>query len=137
MKTFVDTSAWRAAMDSREPASATMRQILADALEPVTSEAVLLELWALVRRRVGRERADAAVTSVLASGADVEATTAGDLRRALEIAEEFPDQDFSLVDRTSFAIMRRLGISRVATLDQHFAIYRFGPQRRRAFEIAR
>jgi hypothetical protein len=36
--------------------------------------------------------------------------------------------------RTSFAVMQ-LGIYRAATLDAHFAIFRFGPRRSRAFEI--
>jgi len=47
----------------------------------------------------------------------------------------FPDQGFALVDRTSFAVMERLGVSRVATFDHHFAVYRFGPGRRHAFAV--
>jgi hypothetical protein len=31
--------------------------------------------------------------------------------------------------------MQRLGIYRAATLDEHFAIFRFCPSRSRAFEI--
>lgn len=31
--------------------------------------------------------------------------------------------------------MERLGVSRVATFDHHFAVYRFGPGRRHAFEV--
>ena len=46
-------------------------------------------------------------------------------------------QDFSLVDRTSFAVMERLGLVRAASFDNHFAIYRFGRNRDRAFEILR
>jgi predicted nucleic acid-binding protein len=56
---------------------------------------------------------------------------------AFRIGEEFPDQDFSIVDRTSFAVMQRLGLRRVATLDEHFAIFRFGRNRSHAFEIVR
>jgi hypothetical protein len=33
--------------------------------------------------------------------------------------------------------MRRLGVSRAATFDDDFAIYRFGPGRGQAFEIIR
>jgi hypothetical protein len=33
--------------------------------------------------------------------------------------------------------MQRLGVHRAATLDQHFAIFRFGRGRSRAFEIVR
>ena len=47
------------------------------------------------------------------------------------------DQDFSIVDRTSFAVMRRLGIDRAASLDQHFAVFRFGPKRRQSFTVVR
>lgn len=60
-----------------------------------------------------------------------------DLEVAFRIGEDFPDQDFSVVDRTSFAVMQRLGIHRVATLDESLAIFRFGRGRSRAFEIVR
>lgn len=60
-----------------------------------------------------------------------------DLEAAWQIGLAWRDQDFSLVDRTSFAVMRRLGIERAASLDEHFAIFRFGPQNRRAFTILR
>ena len=33
--------------------------------------------------------------------------------------------------------MRRLGLERVASLDDDFAIYRFGPNRKRAFTVVR
>jgi predicted nucleic acid-binding protein len=46
------------------------------------------------------------------------------------------EQDFSIVDRTCFAVMRRPGIERAASFDD-FAIFRFGPNRRRAFTIIR
>ena len=49
----------------------------------------------------------------------------------------FPDQKFSLVDRTSFVIMERLGISRVASFDNDFVVYRYGVNRDRAFEVLR
>jgi uncharacterized protein len=38
----------------------------------------------------------------------------------------YPDQYFSIVDRTSFAVMRRLGIERAAPFDPHFAIFALG-----------
>jgi predicted nucleic acid-binding protein len=43
----------------------------------------------------------------------------------------------SLVDRTCFAVMQRLAVHRVASFDAHFAVYRFGPDRRQAFEVLR
>jgi hypothetical protein len=34
-------------------------------------------------------------------------------------------------------VMRRLGIGDVASLDEHFAVIRFGPKRRQAFHVIR
>ena len=65
----------------------------------------------------------------------VEPVIAGDMESAWAIGLRFPDQDFSIVDRTSFAVMERLGIRRVATFDDHFAIYRYGRDRRKSFEV--
>lgn len=56
---------------------------------------------------------------------------------AWAIGELFPDQDFSIVDRTSFVVMERLRIRSVATFDDDFSIYRYGPKRDRAFEVVR
>jgi predicted nucleic acid-binding protein len=47
------------------------------------------------------------------------------------------DQDSLIVDCTGIAVMRRLGIERAASLDDDFAIFRFGPNRRRAFTVVR
>ena len=69
--------------------------------------------------------------------ASVEPVGGADLEAAWQIGLAFSDQDFSIVDRTSFAVMRRLGIERAASLDDDFAIFRFGPNRRRAFTIVR
>lgn len=52
-------------------------------------------------------------------------------------AREILDQDLSLVDRTCFAVMNRLGLLRVASFDDDFGVYRFGPRRRLAFELLR
>ena len=67
----------------------------------------------------------------------VEIVSAADLDSAWEIGRSYRDQDFSIVDRTSFAVMRRLGIERVASLDDDVAIFRFGPGRRLAFTVVR
>jgi len=67
----------------------------------------------------------------------MEPVGAADLEAAWQIGASYRDQDFSIVDRTSFAVMRRLGIERAASFDDHFAVFRFGPNRRRAFTIVR
>jgi len=67
--------------------------------------------------------------------AAIETVTLADLEIAWDIGVSWRDQDFSIVDRTSFAVMRRLGIDRVASLDAHFAVFRFGPKRRASFHV--
>ena len=42
-----------------------------------------------------------------------------------------------MVDRTSFAVMQRLGIQRAATFDNDFAIFRYGRDLNRTFEVIR
>jgi len=60
-----------------------------------------------------------------------------DMRVAWAIGDAFKDQDFSVVDRTSFAVMERLGVTRVASFDRDFAIYRYGRNRDKAFDVLR
>ena len=69
--------------------------------------------------------------------AKIEPLGSADLEAAWGIAQTFSDQDFPIVDRTSFVVMQRLGIQRVATFDNHFAVFRYGRDRRRAFVVVR
>jgi predicted nucleic acid-binding protein len=103
----------------------------------LTSDHVLVETWLLIAHRLGWEAAERFWEAIRSGAAAVEAVTAADLETAFAVAETFPDQDFSIVDRTSFAVMQRLGVLRAGTLDHHFAIFRFGKNRSRAFEIVR
>ena len=67
----------------------------------------------------------------------IEQTTSADLEAAWATGQRFSDQDFSLVDRTSFALMERLGLTRVISFDNDFAIFRYGRGRNSAFELLR
>ena len=60
---------------------------------------------------------------------------AQDLNQAREIIDRFPDQDFSLVDASSFSVMEREGIKTVFTFDSHFHVYRFGNDKRHYFDV--
>jgi predicted nucleic acid-binding protein len=44
------------------------------------------------------------------------------MNAAWALGEAFAYQEFSIVDRTSFAVMERLGIARAAIFDKGFAI---------------
>ena len=135
MSLFVDTSVWYAAADSSDAGNARAKAILAAGEALVTSDHVLVETWTLLRiRRQVAERFWEAIRNGVAS---IEPVGAADLEAAWQMGASWRDQDFSMVDRTSFAVMRRLGIERAASFDTDFAIYRFGPNRRRAFTILR
>jgi predicted nucleic acid-binding protein len=133
---FVDTSAFYAAADTADRSHERAKRIL-DAGEPlVTSDHVLAESWLLVHHRLGRGAANAFWEAIRAGACAVEYVGPADLEVAWTIATDFEDQDFSLVDMTSFAVMQRIGVLRAASFDDDFAIYRFGRRRDRAFELA-
>ncbi len=103
----------------------------------MTSDHVLVDTWLLLNARLHRGAAERFWEEVRGGVAALEPVAAADLEVAWAAQRDFPDQPFSLVDRTSFAVMLRLGLSRVATLDHHFAVFRFGRDLRQAFEIVR
>ncbi len=102
-----------------------------------TTDHVLVETWLLLRHRIGRGAAERFWDGLRRGVAVIEAVTAADLEVAWAVGEQFADQDFSLVDRTSFAIMQRLGIERAASLDDDLAVFRYGRRRARAFTVLR
>ena len=98
---------------------------------------VLVETWRLVNSKIDRRAADRFWSAIRNGAATLEKVTLADLEGAWNIGAAFPDQSFSIVDCTSFAVMERLRITQVATFDHHFAIYRYGPSRNKAFEVIR
>jgi predicted nucleic acid-binding protein len=135
MSVFVDTSAFYAAADATDANHARVREVFDRGQPLVTSTLVLAESWRLLNRRLGRGPAQAFWAAVRDGVVEMVTVGAGDLERAWRIAQDFPDQAFSLVDMTSFSVMERMGLVRAAAFDHHFAVYRYGPRRDRAFEI--
>lgn len=137
MTLFVDTSSFYAAADTSDRGHARSKEVLRSGETLVTSDHVLAETWLLLRHRLGRPAATAFWGAIRAGASSVEHVGPADLEVARTIAEDFPDQDFSLVDLTSFAVMQRIGVLRAASLDDDFAVFRFGRRRERAFEVVR
>ena len=137
MSLFVDSSAWYAAADAGDSSNSRAREVLLADDRLITSDHVLVETWLLLRHRLSRDAAERFWGGLKSGVAVIEAVTGSDLEVAWAIGDAFQDQDFSIVDRTSFAVMQRLGVHRVATFDDDFAVYRFGRDRRRAFQIVR
>lgn len=136
MSVFVDTSAWYAAADAddsgHERAARRIREFKGQLL---TSDHVLIETWFLATRRLGRDAAERLVNGIRMGIARVEPAIVADLETAASISAAFPDQSFSLVDRTSWSIMQRMGIHEAISLDSDFSVYRFGRDRRQAFTV--
>jgi predicted nucleic acid-binding protein len=105
--------------------------------EHVTTDHVVVETWLLLNSRYHRQGAERFWDSIRRGPVRIEPATTVDLEAAWAIGEAFPDQNFSIVDRTSFAVMERLGITKAASFDDDFAVYRFGRNRDRAFEVLR
>ena len=134
---FVDTSVWYAAADVSDRSNARAKELLSEDSQLVISDHILVETWVLLRYRLYRKAAERFWDALRSGVAQIEAVTSADLEAAWAISESYPDQDFSIVDRTSFAVMQRLGIRRVLSFDDDFAVYRFGRGRSQAFEVIR
>jgi predicted nucleic acid-binding protein len=134
---FVDTSAWYAAADVDDRSNARAKEILSAGDRLVTTDHVLDETWVLLRYRLHRQAAERFWEGLRGGASVIEPVGVADLEIAWSIGREHPDQDFSIVDRTSFAVMQRLGVRRVASFDRDFAVFRYGRDHRRAFEVIR
>ena len=134
---YVDTSAWVSLADTAE---ASHVRVAAELRDPrgrlVTSDHVLHETWMVMRYRHGFESAERLVNSIRCGIAEIEVSGLADLQVAEAIGTAFDDQRFSLSDRTSWAVMQRLGIHDAVSLDNDFRIYRFVPGRRQAFTVS-
>lgn len=137
MTVFVDTSAWFASVVKRDRDNERAKSIIGSLRSLLTTDHVVVETWLLLNSRYHRRAAEQFWEKIRAGGVEVEVATRADLEAAWAIGRAFPDQHFSIVDRTSFAVMERLGVTRVASFDDDFAIYRYGLDRNRAFEVLR
>lgn len=120
---FVDTSFWIALMSARDRNHADARALAEAGLGPLlTSNHVLGETWTFVRRRHGHDQAVAAVRrlrdvpslTILHADAEVE----DDAWRWLARRDE---REYSFVDATSFAVMRRRRMREALAFDGDFS----------------
>ena len=124
MRAFVDTSALLALLNGddrfHQRALAIWDSLMLEAAGLMTSSYVALETNAIVQRRLGLD-ALRVLEDELLRGLDVhwvskEVHVAG---AAAQLAAG--RRKLSLVDCTSFEVMRRLGLRQVFTFDRHFA----------------
>ena len=128
---------WFAAMVVRDRSNFRAKSVLRQSDERVTSDHVVVETWLLLNSRNRRDAAEQFWERIRQGIARIEHVTPSDFESAWAIGEVFRDQDFSIVDRTSFTLMERLGITKAASFDDDFAVYRYGRSRDKAFEVLR
>lgn len=122
MTVFVDTSGLFALLDAdndQNALAATAFASFAD-VELVTHSYVIVECAALVERRISREVAHVLLKDVLATTRIVWVDAAVH-RAATSAYLASGARQVSLVDFTSFELMRTQGISRAFAFDRHFA----------------
>jgi len=121
---FVDTSAFLPLIDrdDRDHARvvAAIERLEADGADLATSNYVLVECGALVRRRLGLA-AFRALGEAVDRAVDVLVVDEDTHRRAWILAAEGTTRGPSLVDHSSFLLMRDLGMTAALSLDRHFA----------------
>ena len=119
---FVDTSAWYAFFNAKDPDHKSVAALL-EAWEPrlVTSEYIFDELVTLVRYRAGHALA-AKVGQELREGKACMLVTVEpkDIQDAWEHFVAKESEKLSFTDCTSFAVMRRLKLTTAAALDEDF-----------------
>lgn len=135
---FVDTGAFYALADRQDRnhgAAKSVFEVRGTAGDLVTSDYVFVESWCLIRARLGREAAMRYWDAMQSDVVTTYGVTSRDLSHARAIASSWPDQAFSLIDCTSFALMERLKLDEALAFDSHFRVYRYGLRRERAFRI--
>lgn len=137
MTIFVDSSVWFAAVFEKDADHKPALKILDEAPALLTTDHIVVETWLLLKNRFNQAIAEEFCRRIMGGWCQIETATFEDLLGAEVVRNAFQDQKFSLVDRTSFVVMERLGIARVASFDSDFLIYRYGANRDRAFEVLR
>ena len=140
MSVLIDTGAWYALADRSDRHHDEARRFYrahagGDAPRSpfVTTALVVAETWALLGSHLGRQSALTFWETLRETRIPVLIVESLDVEAAWHIVQAFPDQTFSFVDCTTFALMERLGITDAFAFDAHFLFYRYGPGRRRAF----
>lgn len=122
MTTFADTSALYAVLDADDEFHDRAKGAWSSLLEDtrlVTTNYVLLETFALVQARLGMD-AVRALSDDLLPAVRTTWVTEDDHRGAVQALLAASRRELSLVDCSSFLVMRRLGLKSAFTFDEDF-----------------
>ncbi|MFW6089721.1 MAG: type II toxin-antitoxin system VapC family toxin, partial [Gemmatimonadota bacterium] len=120
MTTFVDTSAIYAILDAddefHDRARRSWAELLSNGATLLTTSYVLVETFALVQARLGMDAVRGLSDHLLPAIRTIEVTL-DDHDGAVQALLAASRRDLSLVDCTSFLVMRRLGVRSAFTFD--------------------
>lgn len=123
MTTFADTSALYAVLDAddafHDRARVAWRSMLTDDEPLVTTNYIVVETFALAQTRLGMDAVRALADELLPAVRTVQITEE-DHRGAVQALLAADRRKLSLVDCSSFLVMRRLGLRSAFTFDADF-----------------
>lgn len=119
---FVDTSFWAALGNARDARHETAKELWHT--KPgavVTSNHVLGETWTLLNRRCGHRAAVASAALRRSASVRVEHITTDIEEQAWEWLVRHDEREYSFVDATSFALMRKKKLGTAFAFDGDFS----------------
>jgi len=127
---FVDAGAWIAVINQRDEyhaeAVAVYERLLREKRPLVTTNLVIAEAYAMIRRYSGYQPAIGFLDSIRQSSRLTKIYSDAVLEAEAEkTLRHYADQDLSLADAVSFLIMQRRQIAEAFAFDSHFAMVGF------------
>lgn len=129
---FVDTGGFVALLVANDAAHARaaelFRQALRERWQLVTTNAVVMETYAVILNRARNGRQVAIAFLDILSAPSLQALTVVRLSKSDEdaaaaLVRAHDDKAYSLCDASSFVVMERLGITEAIAFDRHFREY--------------
>lgn len=127
---FVDASAWVALAITRDKYHQSARQVFPQLLRDyavlATTNLVVAEAYILIRR-IGHHSAAMRFLQAIRESRRIEKVYSDPQLEgeAEEILQRYHEQDLSLADAVSFALMHRRGIEEAFAFDRHFTLAGF------------
>lgn len=120
---FADTSFWVALALRRDSRHGAAKALWEQRDQPLlVSNHVLGEVWTFLRRRDGHQTARQALRLIARSDAVEVLHVAADVEDdAWRWLDRHGEREYSFVDATSFALMRRRGLTEALTFDGDFS----------------
>jgi len=132
---ILDTGPLYAALDRSDQDHAACRSLIEGADEPLVIPApVLVEVDFWIHQRLTPGALVALLADIESGAYRVADLQLADYARVRELCDRYADADIGFVDAAVFAIVERLGESKLATLDRrHFALLR--PRHRESIDL--